>query len=221
MNRPEGPNDEERRLIDRLVDGELDPDTRRALLARFEDEPDGWRRCALAFLENQGWREALAPRPGDFASTSTPPVASRSAPGSRGARRWGPMAAVAAGWVAAFAAGWAAGGGPGASRPREAPVASRKVTTPEPVPTVARPERPAIPPTPGRSVAIVEVPVFGAGPFAQPSAPLPESIRKELERRGFQVEPRRGLVSVKLKDGRHVAVPVEALKVRYVGDRTL
>src|SRR4029079_16724183 len=39
--------------LERLVDGELAADEYRALLASLDDEPGGWRRCALAFLENQ------------------------------------------------------------------------------------------------------------------------------------------------------------------------
>jgi anti-sigma factor RsiW len=41
------------RRLERLVDGELSPDEHRALLASLDDEPGGWRRCALAFLEAQ------------------------------------------------------------------------------------------------------------------------------------------------------------------------
>lgn len=39
--------------FDRLVDGELTADEYRALVASLDDEPSGWRRCALAFLESQ------------------------------------------------------------------------------------------------------------------------------------------------------------------------
>ena len=45
--------------IDRLVDGELSPAERRELLAALEDEPGGWRRCALAFVEASVWRDAF------------------------------------------------------------------------------------------------------------------------------------------------------------------
>jgi hypothetical protein len=46
-------------MIDRLVDGELSGDERRELLASFDVQPDGWRRCALAFLEAQTWRSQM------------------------------------------------------------------------------------------------------------------------------------------------------------------
>ncbi len=44
--------------FDRLVDGELTEAERRTLLLRFDDEPDAWRQCALAFLESQAWQQA-------------------------------------------------------------------------------------------------------------------------------------------------------------------
>ena len=46
-------NDE---TLDRLVDGEMPADERRQFIASLDARPDGWRRCALAFLEAQSWR---------------------------------------------------------------------------------------------------------------------------------------------------------------------
>src|SRR5205823_4263901 len=43
-------------LFDLLADGELTDESRRELLGRLDRESDGWRRCALAFLEAQAWR---------------------------------------------------------------------------------------------------------------------------------------------------------------------
>ena len=42
--------------LDRLVDGALDPQEQRSLLAALETQPDGWRRCALTFIEAQTLR---------------------------------------------------------------------------------------------------------------------------------------------------------------------
>jgi hypothetical protein len=47
------------RVLDRLVDGELNEAERREVLLLLEEAPEGWRRCALAFLENQAWGNAL------------------------------------------------------------------------------------------------------------------------------------------------------------------
>ncbi|NUQ61719.1 MAG: hypothetical protein HUU20_04475 [Pirellulales bacterium] len=43
-------------ILDLLVDGELSEADRRDLLASLDRRPDGWRRCALAFLEAQCWK---------------------------------------------------------------------------------------------------------------------------------------------------------------------
>jgi hypothetical protein len=45
--------------FDRLVDGELSESQRSELLNSLDREPDGWRRCALAFLEAQCWKKEL------------------------------------------------------------------------------------------------------------------------------------------------------------------
>lgn len=50
-------------LLDRLVDGELSNPERTALLRALDQSPDGWRRCAIAFLESQELRTALRDTP--------------------------------------------------------------------------------------------------------------------------------------------------------------
>lgn len=96
-------------LLDRLVDGELPDAQRRRLLASLEDEPGGWRRCALAFLEAQSWRRTLSsfaqeapviartPASGGRKPPVTPPVTPRPA-------TWRSLS-VAAGIMLAFTVG--------------------------------------------------------------------------------------------------------------------
>jgi hypothetical protein len=45
--------------FDRLVDDEMNEEERWQLLGQLDDEPGGWRRCALAFLEAQCWKQSL------------------------------------------------------------------------------------------------------------------------------------------------------------------
>lgn len=47
-------------VFDRLVDGELPEPERREVLLSLDRQPDGWRQCALAFLEAQTWGQSLA-----------------------------------------------------------------------------------------------------------------------------------------------------------------
>lgn len=50
------------RQMDRLVDGELSSAERRDVLVALEQDVNGWRRLALAFLESQALREELQSR---------------------------------------------------------------------------------------------------------------------------------------------------------------
>ncbi len=52
-------SDEDLFRLELLADGELDEESRRLLLDRLEKTSDGWRSCALAFLEAQCLRESL------------------------------------------------------------------------------------------------------------------------------------------------------------------
>src|SRR5262245_16758997 len=95
-------------LLDRLVDGELTGDERRQLLQSFDKRPEDWRRCALAFLEAQSWREEL----GQVArGLGTETSESKSPAPSAGSDRKSPWAigatwlAIAAGLLLAFGLG--------------------------------------------------------------------------------------------------------------------
>jgi hypothetical protein len=46
-------------LLDRIVDGELSALELRTVIRALEREPDGWKRCATAFLEAQALSESL------------------------------------------------------------------------------------------------------------------------------------------------------------------
>jgi hypothetical protein len=97
--------------LDRIVEGELSPAEWRTALDRLEREPDGWKRCALAFLEAQCWRDSFrameshAPTVTDGSSLPRAPSPLRSGRWPLGWRR----VAMAAGIAALFfALGWRA-----------------------------------------------------------------------------------------------------------------
>jgi hypothetical protein len=70
----------------------------------------------------------------------------------------------------------------------------------------------------------VPVPLFAAagGAGAAPVATqpvIPDYLRLQLERQGYEVRNDRRVVSVALKDGRTATVPVETVQYRFVGQR--
>jgi hypothetical protein len=192
------------RWIDRLVDGALSDTERRAVLARLDVEPGAWRRCALAFLEAQSWREAMS-------LMVTRETAARSMPVPEGVRpgilpHLRSLTAIAAGLLAAFALGWSVRG------VGVVPAATdhRAVV---PAPSAAALEKPSA----------TAVPRPQPEPFRTPSpstAPLPEPVVKAWERRGYQVQRSQRLVSMELQGGRRVTVPVDEVRLHFVGDRT-
>jgi len=109
------PNNEDRRF-DRLVDNELSEAERRELLTGLDDEPGGWRRCALAFLESQCWKaafrsvakESASPRWGGSSTAAPTAENALPAPAARPASRrrsvWLGRAETALAMAASFAA---------------------------------------------------------------------------------------------------------------------
>src|SRR5579872_984072 len=91
----------DRRVLELLVDGELDEARRRELLSRLDGVAGGWKQCALAFLEAQALRAALrASRP------EAPPRPVLARAGRSVAARAVKLASAAALLIAAFCAGW-------------------------------------------------------------------------------------------------------------------
>lgn len=237
-------NTDKQALLDLLVDGELDATQRRELLAWCEREPDGWRRCALAFLEAQSWSKVLGDltdertlqqaRPAPRAQAA--PVSLSQPPSFWNRRNWGTMLAMAASVVLAFTLGLQLREAERAGQIAPRQPALHVVDTEERTkPTATLSGRPEQGPASARlavggsSADEIQVPVVagnqlgsgwvGGDWLSQPSA-LPDDVRRALERMGHRVEQQRRLVPYRLGDGRRVVVPVDQVEVRPVGDES-
>ena len=92
-------------LIDLLVDDELDEKDRKGLLLKLDGSPDGWKQCALAFLETQMFARALrqpihSAEPTNATATAKPRLPGFSRHQTK-RQQWVSMASV----VLAFGAG--------------------------------------------------------------------------------------------------------------------
>lgn len=129
------PDDDSR--LDRLVDGELPTEEYRALLASLDDQPGGWRRCAVAFLEAQalqreldGMRQTLNLDEGPSnPNIERGPSGPSPAPKRFGPFEWKTLLAIGASFLVAFGLGVA---GPRwlASRRAEQPVMNAGLAQP-------------------------------------------------------------------------------------------
>src|SRR5262245_8716546 len=201
---PTGPVED--RQLDRLVDGEMPDVDRRALLLRLEAEPGGWRRCALAFLEAQNWREALVPLAGP--AVERPLVL----PDGKGRRprprqRIAALAGLAASVAAAFLLGWIL----------------------HPQPTQLTPDASVVDGSQSTSATTVERPPSGPSDLAaetpRPRTPGESLVRvdpfvKKMEQRGFRAQTQERRFSMQLEDGRKLDVPVQEVRLHYVRNRT-
>lgn len=229
-------NTDKQYLLDLLVDGELAEDERRELLAWCEREPDGWRRCALAFLEAQNWSQVL----GHLTEPARQPVAVENWPTNDHARpvtlrphfwhvrQWGTMLAMAASVALAFTLGvWVRDAGKVERFATDDPPAMQFVENKSPDRlSSGRPEQ-----GPRQAELAVGAPERGADEIQLPAAAgdgwllvepsaMPTDVQRALERMGHRVEQRRQLVPYRLEDGRRVVVPVDQVDVHPVGNRS-
>ncbi len=211
------------RLLDRLVDGELSPQEYREVLSQLDQMPNGWRRCAHAFLESQALGQSLPlvmqtteSRP----QTELAPTAEKSSPsGTASFRRMETLAAMAASVAIAFGLGMYISGdnsptvdGPG-SGPR---IADNNPQLPpeSPLHTVAKPQFVYVNQWDGKQGGGMPIAIDTSKQY-DPEAKLdtswgmsPEQLQK-LKDSGQSFQTKNRLIPVSLEDGQRVVVPVQ------------
>jgi hypothetical protein len=225
------------RWLDRLADGELTSDQQRKLLIALEAEPDGWRRCAMAFIEAQSWRQELRGFP--MASEPRPAIVHTkpALPVWNGRLRW---FCVAASLLLAFTLGAGARGlwldqnsgsqlaqQTPAPLPNEQLAANAETGAPEKTGSGNRTPWQALkvtmPSSDGQPDQTVEVPLVEGNQqkltslLANQSPVLSEMARQTLESTGHEVAEHRAYYPVKLDDGRQAVLPMDYVEVHYIG----
>jgi len=206
--------------IDRLVSGDLPEPDRRSLLAWLDEEPSRWRACALAFLEAQTWEQATAAtREGEARAE---PLVRGSGfrvqeGGANAKRRWSDWLAIAGMLLVAFAAGAIAG--------------MRWIPPPTPASQFAQSEPSPLSPPTGPQLATVSVrtnldprltaqltlPVEPAEAMPAAASSIPDYVRKQWERRGYELVEETRYLPAKMPDGRTVMVPVNRVQLKFKG----
>ncbi|HEY4260180.1 MAG TPA: hypothetical protein VGM98_08470 [Schlesneria sp.] len=223
--------------IERLVDGELSREERRAVLMALDHERDGWRQVALAFLESQALRESLKSR-SKLSVTASPMPAMTAQSAQRAGWGLSSVAAIAA--TAALVFGLGRMSNSDTQQASHVLPSSSAPTTYQPsVPTGVKDGEVLISDT-GSSVRqqqtlrlelgdgrggptqAVEVPMV-ENPDLQPEDLLagppviPDSVQRALLRSGRKVYEQRQLYEVTLEDGRQGILPVSNVFVQSAG----
>lgn len=223
--------------FDRLVDGALPAADYKVLLASLEDEPGGWRRCAMAFLEAQAWgREFAAIRRVEEDGVPRAKAAEPVMPSPAKKPYFlsvSPLLAAAACAVLAFGLG----------------IVTRSSFYPtDPLPTrfagqtpwVAEDNLPSGPHDMGEEdseIAAMRFVIDGAGnkevivPVINGDRPgdetlvetepaIPDSVLRALRNKGHDIRRQQEFIPIALQDGRHVIFPVEEYRITPVSGRS-
>jgi hypothetical protein len=215
-------------VFDRLVDGELTPDERHKLLASLDEAPEGWRRCALSFLESQCLRESLGAFRQDVAATSdmmASAVPAVTAPTRAVIPRGVAWLAIAASLLVAFTLGTI-------TRDGGTPIAVNNTANTEPQIAEVVPPPHSLPrdgaKVPDALTLFVRdeagqtrplrVPLVDASTLEkqlglQFQSGVPEDVRARLQNRGFDVHSKKSFAPLWLENGRPMFVPVEDTKI--------
>ena len=222
--------------FDLLADGELPPEEYRNLLASLDDEPGGWRRCALALLEAQAWAMDLG---GIEQDVRTIAPAHKNPGSTRSEIPWkGLMLAAAASFLLALGLGLVIRDWWHPSNPGGAGIAThRPDATPADTPDLVERQQRTVSHPPMRHVSLVvddgdsstsehyevDLPVTEMNQLDRewmfaPRSVIPPDVIRALRRMGNDVRQQHEFVPVDLRDGRQLVVPVEEVQIVPVSD---
>lgn len=241
MNEFDTSSREDDQRFDRLVDGEMSREEYNDLIGSLDQQPDGWRRCALAFLEAQAFRRDF----GDLASDSQMPsqASSLSVPEKGRARRWRTVLAVAATFLVAFGMGLAfRDGWPGTpsgtegmpiagdNQRRESPDQTPRDTdiAETPTPDAGQPGqyrgnvRLVVDGPDGSGSQAIEAPLYELSPenawmLSEGRLQIPPEVRRTFQRMGRELRWNQEVLPLETEDGQRVLVPFGQLEITPVG----
>ncbi len=236
------PQDEQR--FDRLVDGELSRDEYNDLLRSLDQQPDGWRRCALAFLEAQALRQEFGELSGE-AEVSYRPATSAAAD-KRLIRRWPGVLAVAVSFLIAFGLGLMfRGGWPEAHSGTEGMPVAKDIEHPEtpvdqpsdktqlaktPVPKAGQPgryrgnvrlvyDRPDGSGSEAYETSVYDLSEDNAWMLHENRLRVPPEMRRLLQQMGGELRWDQQVMPFDTEDGQRVLIPIRQLELTPVGGR--
>jgi len=203
--------------LDRLADGELSREEYSELLTTLDHEEDGWKQCALAFLESQALRR-------DLRQIVAEPVAQSASPAQLPARSfhvWHSLQALAL----AACLGLAFWLGRGSVRPEDAelavvqpPVAKiESIPSPQPEPW-RQGKLTLVVNGPNGEPREMELPVVD-GSYVDPraflsrSATIPPDVVRAIEQSGHKIVRHREFMREPVDAEHEVVVPVDRLRV--------
>jgi hypothetical protein len=221
--------------LDRLVDGELSRAEWQSVVAMCEQQPQAWRRVALAFLTAQAWRDdltAFAQPTQERATSQVAPALAQQSAADQPAFRFSPRlwASIAAIFVLGLFCGWRlpwqttqSPSGDGATVVAHEPqtkaplrqaavVATARPTLPIPVANAHLTFRPVTGATERIAVPVFDGEQIDAEALWQASAEDWNAALRAIDPEQKRLVRDCQLVPVSLRDGRKVVIPIESVR---------
>ena len=227
--------------FDRLVDGELNDEEYRQFLSTLDDRPDGWRRCAMAFLEAQSWSNEFK---GVFNETDQRSAHRSVSAISKAPNKLGTFLAMAACFLVALFLGMYLRSGSltvqtaptnnslvveNGTQDDEAPddqqapiedtvVASDETKANEPLGNV----RFVLNEGENENRRFIDVPYYeleqmASEQYSDSMWAIPPDVIQELNQKGHQVRRDQQFIPVDLQNGRRVVIPIDQFEIVPVG----
>ena len=217
-------------LFDRLVDGELSAAERRALLESLDGRPQGWRQCALAFLEAQSWKSQLREVATKPDHAAVPEKFAAPNPATKRTNVWAAAQwfAVAAALLIAFRIGRLQTGSALPLAVDSANTGSQIASAP---PVAVTPPNAKLGDAlnlwvrdDGGRMQRVRVPLVDASALESElgvkfQTGVPDDVRNRLQNHGYTVQSKRQYAPLWLDNGRPMIVPVEDTKIVPVSNK--
>jgi hypothetical protein len=218
--------------LNRLIDGELTKNEYRAFLASLDDEPGGWRTCALALLESQALGHEFSDLRRSLDSPESIPAKNQVAPTRPLGLSPLSLLAIAASFFIAFALGLIA---PQifSRQVKDAIVAGNFTTQPTANEDAPVSDNTAAPRNIGNLQLVVDnggdsetrqVPVYEVerdpNDFLTSASPsIGPEIIELLRRHGYDVQHQQEYLPADLEDGRQMIVPLDGYQITPVSRR--
>ena len=208
-------NSGDRELIERLVDGELDHQTRSQWLSSIAVDSSLWRDVAMAFVERQLFDETLGALAFEDESPTRIEVdGAKQIDGGRqlkGAADGSLHRSRVWSWIAGLAACLLLGLLAGFMLNQNDGTAATLVDDPAPSKAVLVQRS-----VEGQAASPIEL----ADALSRSVAPVPDEFRRALRKAGYSLSDRQRITNVSLPSGGQIELPVRHVDVKFIGIST-
>lgn len=199
----------DKEFIQRLVDGELDHQSRSQWLSSIADDSSLWREVAMAFVEKQLLDEALCTLA--FEGETSERIEAATGKQVLGTANDSLQHRRVASWIAGLAACLLVGLIAGFMLNQNNGTAATQID--DPLPSKALLVNRSVDGSNSSSIELADA-------LSRSVAPVPDEFRRALRKAGYSLSDRQRITNVSLPSGGQIELPVRHVDVKFIGIST-